>query len=108
LTHAPRKDDAWARAPQAFVWLVWFASAIAAAVYVGRYASRIPFRDDFGLLPYLEGNYGLADFWSQHNEHRIPLPRVLMVALLELRRDLRLLMWAEVGPRRSVAAWASS
>lgn len=85
------------------MWLVWLASAVAAHVYVACYASPIPFRDDFGLLPLLEGDFRLSALWAQHNEHRLPLPQLLMAGLLEISPDLRLLMWAEVWLLAAVA-----
>ena len=34
--------------------------------------------------------------WSQHNEHRIPLPRLLMLGIYRLKPDFRVPMFVNV------------
>jgi hypothetical protein len=45
----------------------------------------VPYLDQWELIPLLqksyEGNLHLADFWAQHNEHRLIFPRLIMLAL---------------------------
>lgn len=53
-----------------------------------RYGRNIPMTEDWLLVPPLTGNEpDLADWlWAQNNEHRIPLPRLIMLILLKVTR----------------------
>ncbi len=54
------------------------------AVYV-RYSLDFPRLDQWEFIPFLDkaytGGVGLVDFWSQHNEHRLAVPRAVMLGL---------------------------
>src|SRR5262245_2507948 len=65
------------------VWTVWLAMSASALWFVGRYGSNMPHLDDWGIIPYLTGNepVTLRWLWSEHNEHRIPLPRLLLLTV---------------------------
>jgi hypothetical protein len=54
--------------------------------YVGEYSRNIPWWDEWDLVPALSGNEPALWqwLWSQHNEHRIPLPKVVHLALAAL------------------------
>ena len=86
------------RLPAVFVWAVWLAMAIAAHSFLGQWASRIPFYDDVEMATALhpEAIRDLDWLWSLHNEHRIPLPRLLFVGLVEATGDFRAPMHLEV------------
>jgi hypothetical protein len=65
---------------------------VAAAVI--RHGLRVPFWDGWAFVPTLldarDGTLTFADLWMQANEHRIVLPRLLLLALASLNRwDLR-------------------
>jgi hypothetical protein len=55
---------------------------------VVKYSVEVPFWDQWDLVPYLEklyqGTLTFADLYSQHNEHRILFPRIIMLALARL------------------------
>lgn len=55
------------------------------AVTVVRYGVNVPYWDQWELVKLLDkaatGQLGFTDFWEQHNEHRLVLPRAVMLAL---------------------------
>lgn len=70
------------------VWLPLVAAGIPPfmiAVTVARYGVNVPFWDQWELVSLLDkaavGQLGFTDFWAQHNEHRLILPRAVMLAL---------------------------
>jgi hypothetical protein len=82
--------EAPAQAPSAswrsaswFVWAVWAVMLLAALVFAGRYSGNVPFWDDWNLVPVLTGNQRLtgAWLWEQINEHRVPLPKLVLLSL---------------------------
>jgi hypothetical protein len=56
---------------------------VAALYLVGRYGSNVPSWDDWDMVPTLTGEQPVTAewLWSQHNEHRVPLPRLALLAL---------------------------
>lgn len=66
-----------------FVWLVWAGMFAAAVGFVLHYGSVVPFADEWAIVPTLSGNRPLTlDWlWAQHNEHRIPLARLILLGL---------------------------
>src|SRR5262249_53999768 len=58
----------------------------AALAYVGAFCSRVPFWDDWTLVPAVTGHRAISPswLWEQHNEHRVPLPKLLLVGLYRL------------------------
>lgn len=69
----------WARraavAPLAAAPPVWTAATVA------RYAVDVPFWDQWELVPLLDGGPTLEQVVAPHNEHRIVVPRLIMLAL---------------------------
>lgn len=53
--------------------------------FVYNYGHIIPYWDEWELVPLIEKMYNhtltLADLWSQHNEHRIIFPKIVMLTL---------------------------
>lgn len=83
------QDDRWTAvrrdaAPIAFVALIWLVQSWLLASMVHERTVNIPFMDDWEMVPALTGNQPitLRWLWSQHNEHRIFLPRIVYMALL--------------------------
>lgn len=82
-----------------FVGGTWFAIVAAAVYFVARFAAADPFGDEWDLLtgityqePYLKW------LWTQHNEHRLPLPKLVYTWLLNLSGfDARIGGFATVG-----------
>lgn len=85
-----RGSQQLARAPAApaaraagFVWGGWAVATLLALVATAVYGRWLPWSDDFDIVPYLTGDKEatLSWLWKQHNEHRIPLVKLLFVGL---------------------------
>jgi hypothetical protein len=59
---------------------------LAALSFVQRYGINLPVSDDWPYVPYVTGEQPVTAqlLWEQHNEHRIPVPKVLYLALSRL------------------------
>jgi hypothetical protein len=66
-----------------FLLGVWALLLLGAVAFVGIYGSDLPWSDEFDLVPVLTGDrpVTLSWLWSQHNEHRVPLPRLIQLGL---------------------------
>lgn len=67
-----------------------------AARFVIDYGSRVPYWDDWNLVPCVAGTQPLSFswLWAQYNEHRFPLPKLLLWGSLKLAgADFRAGMW---------------
>jgi hypothetical protein len=64
----------------------WGAATVTDVLIVGIYGRRLPFSDDWTLLPRVTGakSATLAWLWEPHNEHRIPLLKVLQLGGLRM------------------------
>src|SRR5262249_42934019 len=74
------------------VWGVWAVMTAAAPVLVGAYGDNVPWWDDWVMVPTLTGTQPvtLGWLWAPHNEHRIPLGKLLYLGLLRpAGRDFR-------------------
>jgi hypothetical protein len=90
-----------------FVWSVWGLAVAAALWLVGNYGRNLPQWDDWEMVPALTGTQSVTPswLWSQHNEHRIPLPRLLLLALYTLSgNDVRAGMFFNVAALGVLAA----
>lgn len=69
-----------------FVWVVWLVMILFALGCIVQYGYNIPLSEDWYLVAPLTGNEpDLGSWlWSQNNEHRIPLPRLIMLTLLKI------------------------
>jgi hypothetical protein len=78
-----RRTDFW---PTLFAGAVWLACVGAALSFVGSYGANLPWADDFEIVPQLTGRRPVTAgwLWSQHNEHRIAVPRLVLLALFRL------------------------
>ncbi|MCL5745489.1 MAG: hypothetical protein M1541_16455 [Acidobacteria bacterium] len=96
----PRGD----RAERAFVWSVWLVMLLAAGVCLVTYSYNIPLAEDWLLVPALTGHEPdfLRWLWSQSNEHRTPLPKLIFLFLLRMSHgDFR------AGMLWNVALWGA-
>ncbi|MBL8863798.1 MAG: glycosyltransferase [Planctomycetes bacterium] len=88
------------------VWGTWLGLVTGAVVFIATYGSQIPFLDDLEILrlwmPTPERS--LHGLWALHNEHRIPIPRLIQAGLLELTWDIRSGMYAQVVIHGAVSA----
>jgi hypothetical protein len=66
-----------------FVLLVWAIMFTAALSLIGLKGSNVPSWDDWDMVPTMTGHQPvtLEWLWSQHNEHRDPLPRLVYLVL---------------------------
>lgn len=104
---APVAADGRGRLGSAGVWGAWLVSLAAALLFVGRYASNVPSWDDWDMIPTLTRFQPVtwSWLWSQHNEHRVPLPRLIFLGLDRLFGiDMRVTMVADVLLMAAVAA----
>lgn len=74
------------RGPAVFVWGVWALMVWAALTLIARGSSKIPYWDDWALVPVVTGHAPASwkYFWTPHNEHRIPVPLLIQVGLAKL------------------------
>lgn len=79
---APRRPSAGSL----FAWSVWALTTVAALWLVAHYGRNVPQWDDWEMAPVLAGAQPVTPswLWSQHNEHRIPLPRLLLLSLVRV------------------------
>ncbi len=79
-----------------FVWGTWGLMLAAALGFVVHYGSNVPSWDDWDIVPTLTAEQPITTtwLWSQHNEHRVPLPRLVLLALYKLTvADFRAVMF---------------
>jgi len=71
---------AWA---ERFVWGSWAAATLLALFATAVHGRWLPWSDDFDIVPYVTGdrNATLEWLWSQHNEHRIPLVKLVFLGM---------------------------
>ena len=89
-------------------WVVWAAMTIAAFAYVYQYGTNVPTWDDWDMIPVLTGNQKVTWewLWSQHNEHRVPLSRLVMLVVMGSPGvDLRRGMYLNAASLSIIAAW---
>jgi hypothetical protein len=74
------------RGARAFVWSVWLAMMMAALFFLVKYGRIFPLNEDWWVVPPLTGNEpNLANWlWKQNSEHRIPFPRLILLALVKV------------------------
>ena len=74
-----------------FVLGVWAGLFLAALTFVLAYGPAFPRWDDFAMVPLLTGTRRVSVewLWAQHNEHRVPLPKSVLLGLLRLSADFR-------------------
>lgn len=65
------------------VWMSWLALSVTAFAYVSHYGRNVPFNDEYAVVPVLTHHQPvtLSWLWSYNNEHRIPLPRLVLIGL---------------------------
>lgn len=83
--------------------------ALAVARVIARYGLDVPHMDQWELVPVLrasiEGRLTLAELAAPHNEHRLLVPRLVMLGLARLTAwDIRTELW--LGLALAVGAWA--
>ena len=82
----PARSSVDALGAPLFVWGVWAIMVLAALSFVVKYGSNLPMGDEWIYVPYMTGEEPVTAelLWAQHNEHRIPLPKILSLVLHRL------------------------
>lgn len=72
-----------------FCWGIWLAMTSLAIGFVLRFGPQVPLFDDYALVPALVGEQSVTPsfLWSLHNEHRLPLPKLVLLCAYPLFRD---------------------
>jgi glycosyltransferase involved in cell wall biosynthesis len=72
-----------AMADPLFAWTVLLGASIAALWFAVRHAPPLPYVDEWFYIPLLAGRESLSLewLWAQHNEHRIPLAKLIWFGL---------------------------
>jgi len=75
----------------AWLMAVWMLATAAAFAYVGKYGRNVPSWDDWDIVPTMTGSQSVTWhwLWSQHNEHRVPVARLVMLAVYRIWPDFR-------------------
>lgn len=100
----PRGDRS--RAAAVLVWLVWAAALASILVSIARDGRNIPFEEDWLMVAPMTGHEPDVSrwLWSQNSEHRLPLPRLVNLALLRATGDFRSTMVFDTLALGAVAA----
>jgi hypothetical protein len=83
---ATPKPGLSARGPVVFVWGVWAVMLLVVLACIGLYGRNVPLAEDWLLVPPLTGHEPdmTTWLWAQNNEHRIPLPKLILLLLLKV------------------------
>jgi hypothetical protein len=83
---------------------VWAAFTCLAVAFVVMLGTNAPYADEWEFVPALVGEEpALPWLWQQHNEHRLPLPRAVYLALFKLTHDFRAGMLLQVAMLSALA-----
>lgn len=88
-------------------WGVWLVLTAALFLYVRQYSRNIPYMDDFAMVPVMTGSqpFSLSWAWSQHNEHRPLISRLILAGLSRyVANDFRMARYANVALLSMMAA----
>ena len=90
----------------ALVWLVWAVAVASILVSIARNGRNIPFEEDWLMVAPMTGHEPDVPrwLWSQNSEHRLPLPRLVNLALLRATGDFRATMVFDTLALAAVAA----
>ena len=74
------------RGASVFVWSVWLIMMLVALICTFKYGRNIPLSEDWFFVQPLTNNEPdlSAWLWRQNSEHRVPLPRLILLGLLKL------------------------
>jgi hypothetical protein len=82
------------------LWLplaAWAFTTLGALGFVAVIGTNAPYADEWEFVPALVGEEpALPWLWKQHNEHRLPLPRAIVLGLFKLTHDFRAAMLLQV------------
>ncbi len=70
--------------------VLWATLSVSLLVFVLWFGHNQPWADEWEFVPTLAGNEPVGPFFLHpHNEHRLPLPRLIYIGLWELTHDFR-------------------
>jgi hypothetical protein len=88
---AERRALAGDRRARVFVWTCWALVLVTSAYFVLRAGRNIPIQEDWHVIAaatgHQDGFWGWV--WEPNNEHRVPIAKLLYVALFQLWPDFR-------------------
>src|SRR5271154_2035472 len=84
-TPQPTQRSSWFSLPVLFVGLVWAGMYLGDLAFIRAFGVNCPHGDDWEYVPkVLQPNLDFRWIFSQHMEHRTPLPRLLVLGLLKV------------------------
>jgi hypothetical protein len=104
---AVQSADGPAPGARAFVWGAWGLMSLAATAFVAHYGTNVPVWDDYSIVVALIGDrpVTLEWLWEQCNEHRIALPKLILLYAERLAgNDVRAGMFLSVATLSLLAA----
>src|SRR5215212_10152049 len=82
----------------------WAALTVAALGFLYSFGVNVPYADEWEFVPALTGHEPVGPWvWKQHNEHRLPLPRLIDLVLFRVTHDFRAGMVLQVGMLSALA-----
>jgi hypothetical protein len=76
---------------------LWAVFTLAALWYVSVFGLNAPIIDEWEFVPVMVGQEPVVPWlWEQHNEHRLPFPRLVFITLFHLTNDFRAGMFLQV------------
>lgn len=86
--------------------MVWAAFTLGAVGFVAMIGTNAPYADEWEFVPALLGEEPVLPWlWQQHNEHRLPLPRLIFFVLFQLTHDFRAGMLLQVAMLSGLALY---
>ncbi len=107
IASRPVLADAAEPGARAFVWATWALLTALTLAFVARFGPDLPRWDDFDVVDVVAGEHRATVewLWSLHNEHRVPLPRLVLLGLYRLSgNDFRAGMFFNVAALAALAA----
>ena len=92
--------------PAVLVWLAWAGTLASILAFIMHDGRNVPFEEDWLMVAAQTGHEPDLPrwLWSQNSEHRLPLPRLVNLALLRATGDLRSTMVFDTLALGAVAA----
>ena len=84
----------------------WAVFTLVALSFVVSFGSNAPYADEWEFVPALLGKEPAGPWlWQQHNEHRMPLPRAIVLGYFRATHDFRAGMVLQVLMMSGLALW---
>jgi hypothetical protein len=88
------------------VWSVWATATFTAISYIGKHGRNLPMFEDLYVVPVMTGHQPMSLQWAatQHNEHRMVVPKLILAGLLRTIPDFRSGLYLNVALMSAAAA----